>query len=77
VILDTEGNSFGGFTPVEWESRVHNEKFDNEDNGIRADDSDTQLGFSSTNDTGLVQRIVFTGSMYFQAKEIEIFEITD
>jgi hypothetical protein len=29
VILDTKGNIFGGFTPVEWESR----------SGLKADDS--------------------------------------
>jgi hypothetical protein len=32
VILDTKGNTFGGFTPVEWESRVWNGKYDDENN---------------------------------------------
>jgi hypothetical protein len=27
VILDTEGNIFGGFTPVEWESRDFDNRF--------------------------------------------------
>jgi hypothetical protein len=35
----------------------------------------TYLGFSYINDTGLAEDIVFTGSHYFQVKEIEVFEI--
>jgi hypothetical protein len=35
------------------------------------------LGRSYTNDTGLNGEVVFTGSMNFQVKEIEVFEITD
>jgi hypothetical protein len=35
------------------------------------------VGDSYTNDTGLGNNIVFTGSRYFQVKEIEVFEITD
>jgi hypothetical protein len=122
VILDTEGNIFGGFTPVKWDST----------SGCKADDSEksflftlknphnidprrfalipaakhraiycgsgwgpcfhdmcvsddcntnirsyTYLGLTYTNDTGLDGKTVFTGSMYFQVKEIEVFEITD
>jgi hypothetical protein len=37
VILDTRGNIFDGFTPVEWESRVWNRKYRNEDNCFKAD----------------------------------------
>jgi hypothetical protein len=37
----------------------------------------TSLGGSCINDTGLFQISVFTGSQYFQVKEIEVFEITD
>jgi hypothetical protein len=37
--LDTAGNVFGGFTPVEWESRTHNGRYGNEDNCWKADDS--------------------------------------
>jgi hypothetical protein len=130
VILDTEGNSFGGFTPVKWESREWN---GNGDNTWKADDSEksflftlknphnivprrfalipamkhkaiipdsewgplfyggmgvsnncnastdsyTSIGTVYTNDTGLADRTVFTGSRYFQVKEIEVFEITD
>jgi hypothetical protein len=132
VILDTNGNIFGGFTPVEWESRVHNGKRGDEDNTFKADDSRTSfvftlknphkvaarrfalkaaerhvairchsqfgpwfgydigvlwdsnanttswtdLGWSYTNDTGMAQDRFFTGSFNFQAKEIEVFEIT-
>jgi hypothetical protein len=32
VILDTKGNIFGGFTPVEWESRVWNKKVGKDNN---------------------------------------------
>jgi hypothetical protein len=37
----------------------------------------TNLGLAYTNDTGLDGRTVFTGSLYFKVKEIEVFEITD
>jgi hypothetical protein len=45
--------------------------------------NDISLGSSYTNDTGLDDQIVFTGSHWFQqdgnfkVKEIEVFEITD
>jgi hypothetical protein len=39
VILDTDGNVFGGFTPVRWESRVHNGKGGGENNCWKADES--------------------------------------
>jgi hypothetical protein len=35
------------------------------------------LGRSYANDTGLDEKTFFTGSRYFQVKEIEVFEITD
>jgi phosphopantetheinyl transferase (holo-ACP synthase) len=34
-----EGDIFGGFTPVEWESRVWNGKHGNESNCCKADDT--------------------------------------
>jgi hypothetical protein len=37
----------------------------------------TSLGRSYTNDTGLDGEKFFTGSKYFQVKEVEVFEITD
>jgi hypothetical protein len=132
VILDTKGNIFGGFTPVEWESRKWN---GNGNNCWKADDSQksflftlknphniparrfalkaekkqwaincdsehgphfgcgadivvydncnantssfTLLGYTYTNDTGLHNGVVLTGSQNFQVKEIEVFEITD
>jgi hypothetical protein len=135
VILDTKGNIFGGFTPLEWESRVWNGKEGKESNLRKADDSlksflftlknphnilakrfalkaaenDRAILCSSThgphfwdirvsnncnantiswafwdgsddvyiNDTGLDGNTFFTGSKYFQVKEIEVFEITD
>jgi hypothetical protein len=122
VILDTEGNVFGGFTPVEWESKY---RFKVDDslksflftlknprniparifpleaekknqaigcysewgpqfgNDIAVSDScnpttenGTYLGVSYTNDTGLDNDIVFTGSQKFQVTEVEVFEIT-
>jgi prefoldin subunit 5 len=131
VILDTKGNIFGGFTPVEWDSRVWNGYWADRDNMPKVDDSlksflftlknphniparrfalkaeakhkalfcgrfcgpsfgddihvchdcnkdtwsFTSLGATYTNDTGLDEGIVFTGSLYFQVKEIEVFEI--
>jgi hypothetical protein len=38
VISDTKGNIFGGFTPVEWESRTPNSEWDGF-NCLKADDS--------------------------------------
>jgi hypothetical protein len=39
VILDTEGNIFGGFTPLEWESREWNGQHGKENNTLKTDDS--------------------------------------
>jgi hypothetical protein len=39
--------------------------------------SGTDLGEAYTNDTGLGGETVFTGSLHFKVKEIEVFEITD
>jgi hypothetical protein len=131
VILDTNGNIFGGFTPVEWGS-CKKHFFGNEQAFWKADpslksflftlknphnvparrfalkaetkgqaiicDSDwgphfydivvsdncnentrsytEYFGNSYTNDTGLDGNTFFTGSTYFQVKEIEVFEIT-
>jgi hypothetical protein len=124
VILDTKGNIFGGFTPVEWESpqlpcpkadnslksfvftvkNPHNIKAkrfalkaSDQQQAIYCDSergpcfydisvfdhcnentlSWTYLGSSYRNDTGLDRRIFFTGSEYFQVKEIEVIEIMD
>jgi hypothetical protein len=132
LIEDTNGNIFGGFTPLEWESRTrspykadaslksfiftlknpHNvparrfalkaKKKDEailcrpewgpcfggdfvlglgdigvSDNCKARTDSETLLGYSYTNDTGLDGKAFFTGSWKFQVKEIEVFEITD
>jgi hypothetical protein len=133
VILDTKGNIFGGFTPVEWDSNSdwkaddsqksfvftlknpHNipaRRFalkaewkhqaiicnsergpcfgsgdmavsDNCNGNIFSWFSDnyifssTRLGETYTNDTGLDEFVVFTGSRDFRVKEIEVFEITD
>jgi hypothetical protein len=131
MILDTNGNIFGGFTPVEWKSLTWNGKKGNESNCIKADaslksflftlknphnlpgrrfalkaeqtnraiscrsaygpsfydigvknncnansDSYTSLGWSYTNDTGVCADTFFTGSRHFQAKDVEVFEIT-
>jgi hypothetical protein len=47
------------------------------DKGNANTNSNTSLGNSYTNDTGLDGGIVFTSSHYFQVKEIEVFEITN
>jgi hypothetical protein len=39
LLRDTDGNIFGGFTPVKWESRQHNGKWGREDNRYKADPS--------------------------------------
>jgi hypothetical protein len=39
LIQDTKGNIFGGFTPVEWESREWNQKYGLEDNRFICDPS--------------------------------------
>jgi hypothetical protein len=39
LILDMEGNIFGGFTPVEWESREWNGKYRSENSCTKADPS--------------------------------------
>jgi hypothetical protein len=49
VILDTNGNIFGGFTPVKWESRVWNRKYGDQDNRPKADDSLKSFVFTLKN----------------------------
>jgi hypothetical protein len=133
LIEDIKGNIFGGFTPVEWESRKWNGNSGKESNCWKADSSlksflftlknpynvparrfalkaeeknwaifcdsgwsphfcdiaisancnaNTEsytyyFGWRYTNDTGLNGETFFTGSQWFQVKEIEMFEITD
>jgi hypothetical protein len=56
VIEDTDGNVFGGFTPVEWESRVWNRKYGNEDNCRKGDDSLRSFLFTLRNPHGVPPR---------------------
>jgi uncharacterized protein YdcH (DUF465 family) len=56
VILDTEGNIFGGFTPLKWESRVWNKKGGHEDNRCKADDNQKSFLFALTNPHNLPAR---------------------
>jgi hypothetical protein len=49
LICDTNGNIFGGFTPLKWESRVWNGKHWNEDNTYKADDSLKSFVFTLNN----------------------------
>jgi hypothetical protein len=49
VILDTEGNIFGGFTPVEWESRDWNQMVGIEDNRCKTDESFKSFLFTLKN----------------------------
>jgi hypothetical protein len=39
LISDTEGNIFGGFTPLEWKTRKWKGKYNNKNNIIESDDS--------------------------------------
>jgi hypothetical protein len=56
VILDTEGNIFGGFTPVEWESREWNGENGDEDNTWKADDSEKSFLFTLKNPHNIAPR---------------------
>jgi hypothetical protein len=47
--LDTDGNIFGGFTPVEWESRVFNGKRGLESNCWKSDESMKSFIFTLKN----------------------------
>jgi hypothetical protein len=49
VILDTDGNIFGGFTPVAWESRVWNGKSGNDNNCRKTDPSQKSFVFTLKN----------------------------
>jgi hypothetical protein len=49
VILDTNGNIFGGFTPVEWELRLSSGWIGDNDNRKKPDDSLTSFVFTLKN----------------------------
>jgi hypothetical protein len=49
MILDTDGNVFGGLTPVEWESREWNGKSGTENNCWKADASLKSFVFTPKN----------------------------
>jgi hypothetical protein len=49
VIVDADGNVFGGFSPVEWESRDWNGKYGSENNCWKADPSLRSFLFTLTN----------------------------
>jgi hypothetical protein len=126
LILDTDGNIFGGFTPVEWESASWKYKCDNslrsflftlknphntpamtfalkpekKEYAIYAHSSccpifggghdlrvhsqcntntnsyTHYIGHTYTNNSGVANDKLFTGSTHFKVKEIEVFEIT-
>jgi hypothetical protein len=56
VILDTDGNIFGGFTPVEWESLVWNGKRGDENNCWKADHSLKSFLFTLKNPHNIAAR---------------------
>jgi hypothetical protein len=56
VILDTEGNIFGGFAPVKWESRKWNRKNGKENNRVKADDSQKSFIFTLKNEHKVGER---------------------
>jgi hypothetical protein len=39
--------------------------------------SQARLGSVYTNDTAVADRLVFTGSLYFQVEEIDVFEVRE
>jgi hypothetical protein len=55
-ISDTEGNVFGGFTPVKWESREWNRKGRKENNCYQGDDSLQSFLFTLRNLYGVPPR---------------------
>jgi hypothetical protein len=57
VILDTEGNIFGGFTPLKWESQVWNRKYWEDDNTWKADDSQKSFVFTLNNPNNIPAKI--------------------
>jgi hypothetical protein len=68
VILDTKGNTFGGFTPVEWESRVWNRKSGKDDNCWKADDSQKSFVFTLKNPHNIpARRFALKAEMKHQA----------
>jgi hypothetical protein len=56
LISDTDGNIFGGFTPVKWESREWNGKEGNENNCYKGDDSLRSFLFTLRNPDGVPPR---------------------
>jgi hypothetical protein len=56
VILDTKGNIFGGFTGAAWESCVWNEKWGDEGNCSKADDSQKSFLFTLRNPHNVAAR---------------------
>jgi hypothetical protein len=58
LILDTKGNVFGGFTPVEWESRMWNGKQGDENSTWEGDDGLRSFLFMLRNPRGVPPRKV-------------------
>jgi hypothetical protein len=56
LIQDSDGNIFGGFTPVEWESRTWNEQMWEQNNCPKADGSLKTFLFTLKNPSGLAPR---------------------
>jgi hypothetical protein len=49
VVLDTGGTIFGGFTPIEWDSRVWNGQNGRQNNCYKTDDSEQSFVFTLKN----------------------------
>jgi hypothetical protein len=56
VILDTNGNIFGGFSPVKWEYPDWDDEFEGERNGYRGDESMRSFLFTVKNRYNLPPR---------------------
>lgn len=56
VIQDTDGNVFGGFTPIKWESRVWNQQMWEKNNCPKGDSSRRTFLFTILNPFGVPPR---------------------
>jgi hypothetical protein len=74
VILDTKGNIFGGFTPVEWESREWNGRYGNENNCYKADPTLKSFLFTLKNPHNVPARRF---ALKVEQKDDAIFSISD
>jgi hypothetical protein len=56
LVRDYQGSIFGGYTPVEWESRVHNGQYNEDNNCYKGDDSEQSFLFTLKNPHNVAPR---------------------